>query len=78
MLQSNASKEEWRVWIASHSDTTNLGEDDFGLSRIAKSLGGSRMQALTLYWEGAARENDEGDVEGAIKLYRRAFKLWPA
>jgi hypothetical protein len=73
-----ASKEEWRDWVHRHSDTTYTGEDDFGLSRIAKHLGEIQTEALRVYWEGAAKEGEEGDVEGAIRLYRRAYKLWPA
>jgi hypothetical protein len=75
---NDADKKTWQAWIEAHTNTTNKGEDDFGLSRIAQHLGESQTQALALYWEGAARESDKGDVEGAIKLYRRAFKLWPA
>ena len=74
---SDASKETWKQWVHSHINTTNKGEDDFGLSRIAQHLGGSRMQGLSLYWDGAEKENG-GDVDGGIKLYRQAYKLWPA
>mmetsp|Transcript_13683 Transcript_13683/g.25476 ORF Transcript_13683/g.25476 Transcript_13683/m.25476 type:complete len:322 (+) Transcript_13683:134-1099(+) len=74
----NASKEEWQAWIQAHSNTTYKGDDDFGLSRIARCLGDVQMEALRVYWEGAAKEGEEGDVEAAIKLYRRSFKMWPA
>lgn len=74
----DATKETWKIWLQTHINTTNKGEDDFGLSRIAQYLGGDRMKALDIYWEGAEKESVDGDVDGAIKLYRRAYKLWPA
>ena len=49
--------------------------EDFGLAAIASCLG--REAALSRYWEGASLESS-GDVDGAIKLYRQAFKMWPA
>jgi hypothetical protein len=74
----DGDREGWKEWLTAHTNTTNIGEDDFGLARIARELGEAQSQAVSLYWEGAAKEGDEGDVEGAIRLYRRAFKLWPA
>jgi hypothetical protein len=75
---SDASKDVWKEWISVNSDTINKGEEDFGLARIAKHLGETQSEALRLYWDGAEKESSEGDVDGAIKLYRRAFKMWPA
>jgi hypothetical protein len=49
--------------------------NDFGLSRIASQLG--KSEALKLYWDGAAKE-EEGDAIGAVALYKRAFRIWPA
>ena len=49
--------------------------EDYGLSAIAEQLG--KTAALEMYWTGADLEKN-GDVDGAIKLYRQAFKSWPA
>lgn len=51
------------------------GKEDFGLSKIANYLG--KNDALALYWEAADREN-EGNIDGAIRLYKQAFRKWPA
>jgi hypothetical protein len=48
---------------------------DFELSKIASHLG--KTDALRLYWEGAAVEAT-GDVNSAISLYKRAYRMWPA
>jgi hypothetical protein len=44
---SDADQETWRVWVEAHSNTTNKGEEDFGLSRIAQHLGEAQTQAGT-------------------------------
>jgi hypothetical protein len=49
--------------------------DDYGLSKIAAHLGNG--EAVALYWEGAAKEQI-GDIPGAMSLYRRAYRIWPA
>lgn len=48
--------------------------NDFGLSKIAAHFG--KSSALDTYYEGSSKESS-GDVDGAIVLYRRAFRLWP-
>lgn len=48
---------------------------DYGLARIAEHFG--KGDAVKLYWEGAAKE-ELGDIDGAISLYRRAYRMWPA
>ena len=58
------------------ASTCNTRQDfDFGLSLIANFL--DKEESLALYWSGAAEEN-KGNVDGAIKIYKRAFKQWPA
>lgn len=47
---------------------------DFGLSEIAAHFG--KTSALETYYEGSWKESS-GDVEGAIALYRRAYRMWP-
>ncbi len=47
---------------------------DFGLSEIAAHLG--KTSALETYYEGSLMESS-GDVQGAIALYRRAYRMWP-
>lgn len=66
---------DWAVWLANHTDSTTSLDEDFGLGRIAACLG--KTDALQMYWDGVALEGD-GDVEGAIRLYRRAYRMWPA
>ena len=70
------TKEDWVKWLDTHTNHSP-GEEDFGLARIAKQLGDKQTNAVMCYWEGAARES-EGDVDEAIKLYRKAYKMWPA
>ena len=48
--------------------------NDFGLAEIAAHFG--KSDALETYFEGSQKESD-GDVAGAIVLYRRAYRLWP-
>lgn len=55
--------------------TSPTEENDFGLTRIAEHLG--KTEALLYYREGAAKEAD-GDINGAIVLYKRAYRIWPA
>jgi hypothetical protein len=45
------------------------------LFRIAERLG--KADAVSFYREGAVRETD-GNVAGAIVLYKKAFRIWPA
>jgi hypothetical protein len=51
--------------------------DDYGLYNIAEHLGTSQTLAVTTYWQGAEKEQT-GDISGAMKLYQRAYKTWPA
>jgi hypothetical protein len=48
---------------------------DFGLGAIAAHFG--KSEALLTYQEGQVFECD-GDFPAAVKLYKRAFRLWPA
>jgi hypothetical protein len=48
---------------------------DFGLAKIAEHFG--KQEAVALFREAAALEEAD-DIDGSIKLYRRAFKLWDA
>jgi len=66
---------DWRNWLENHTNSTTNLEDDFGLSRIATHLG--KQTAVDVYWEGVEMEQ-EGKVDDAIKLYRRAYRIWPA
>ena len=72
---SSEEPDNWLEWVASHTNDRTDIDIDFGLSKIANHFG--KSSAVDIYWNGAAREAD-GDVEGAIEQYRRAFKLWPA
>jgi hypothetical protein len=51
--------------------------DDYGLFQIAAHLGSGEAQAVELYWQGAAKEQI-GDIAGAMSLYQRAYRIWPA
>lgn len=53
---------------------SNAVYNDFGLSDIAAHLG--KTTALEIYFEGSQKESF-GDINGAIALYRRAYRLWP-
>lgn len=66
-----------RQWIESNFDDKRQIklDPDYGLSAIALYLGQS--DALSLYWSGAALEC-RGEVDEAIRLYKRAFLKWPA
>lgn len=72
---SDHSNEYWTKFIATNTITKSKTEKDFGLSRIAKLFG--KEESLQLYWEGANLETN-GDVDGAISLYKRAFRIWPS
>jgi hypothetical protein len=48
---------------------------DAGLAQIAKHFG--KEEAVKVWREASATE-EAGDIEAAIKLYRRAFKMWDA
>eukprot|EP00601_Ochromonadales_sp_CCMP2298_P026264 CAMPEP_0173274952 /NCGR_PEP_ID=MMETSP1143-20121109/2718_1 /TAXON_ID=483371 /ORGANISM="non described non described, Strain CCMP2298" /LENGTH=156 /DNA_ID=CAMNT_0014211805 /DNA_START=111 /DNA_END=578 /DNA_ORIENTATION=- len=63
------------AWLSSNTNSHSLIPDDFGLVTIAEHFG--KSEALARYWEGAAKE-EGGDVAGAIALYKKAFRLWPA
>jgi hypothetical protein len=49
--------------------------NDFGLAKIAAYFG--KSEALDTYYRGSILES-EGNVDGAIKLYSKAYKMWPA
>ena len=67
--------EEADNWLISNTAANSFIDADFGLERIARHFG--KCDAVVLYWEGAAKE-DEGKIDEAILLYKRAFKMWPA
>ena len=62
--------------------------EDYGLQCIAEYLDtlflsattttkkSKRVEALTLYWQGTELEANN-DINGAIKLYKRSYRLWP-
>lgn len=66
---------DWSDWLAVHFAASSKVDDDFGLSKIAAHFG--KQGAVDMYWEGARKE-ETGDVDGAIALYKRAFRAWPA
>lgn len=67
--------EDSEKWLSENITENHVVDDDFGLFKIAVHL--KKVEAVKLYWEGAAME-EMRDVETAILHYRRAFKLWPA
>jgi hypothetical protein len=67
--------EEADNWIATHLSNVGSVDSDFGLHYIAKHLG--RSDALELYWQGARLE-ELCDFNGAITMYKRAYRMWPA
>jgi hypothetical protein len=70
---------EAEKWITAITEGTSecTVPDDYGLYHIAEHLGTSQTTAVTLYWQGAEKEQT-GDISGAMKLYQRAYKTWPA
>ena len=62
-------------WLRKHTADISLVPLDFGISKIAEYFG--KCEALAQYWEGASKEN-QGDIDGAIELYKRAFRSWPS
>jgi hypothetical protein len=64
-----------RAWLQQNIGLGLCVDPDYGLAEIASYFG--KSEALNFYWQGSEKENS-GDVAGAISLYRRAFKLWPA
>ena len=73
--QEEAEEEKWREWLKWNIDSMKVVDNDFGLSRIASFFG--KQEAVVLYWKGSDLEN-AGDVDGAIKYYKQAFRQWPA
>ena len=69
------SKEEWCTWLSLNTSRKQAPFCDYGLAVIAEHLG--KSSAVDFYFEGVAKEN-VSDVNGAISLYRKAFKVWPA
>jgi len=67
--------ELWRTWLEANTNRAPAESCDYGLSRIATHLG--KQRAVDLYFDGVAKEND-GDVDNGIKLYKQAFRQWPA
>ena len=65
----------WRNWLTTSIDSDKVLDDDFGLSRIAAFFG--KDEAVAIYWEACDKETN-GDIDGAIKLYKKSFRMWPA
>jgi hypothetical protein len=74
-MQECGDVANWSQWIATNTEEEYTLEEDFGLAKIAEHFG--KKDAVDLYWAGAAKE-EGGDVDGAISLYKRAFRQWPA
>jgi hypothetical protein len=76
---TDEEEDESEKWITAITEGTSACSvpDDYGLYNIAEHLGTSQTSAVTLYWEGAEKEQ-MGDIHGAMKLYQRAYKTWPA
>jgi hypothetical protein len=68
--------EDWITAITEGTSTCTV-PDDYGLSKIAEHLGTSQAVAVALYWQGAAAEQT-GDISGAMSLYQKAYRIWPA
>jgi hypothetical protein len=49
-------------------------DKSFGLKAIAEHFG--KTTALELFNDGGGLESG-GDVDGAIRLYKKAFRMWP-
>ena len=71
---SNEYVEDWNQWLKDNTAQSCNIDEDYGLSKIAKYFG--KGEAIQSYWDGAACESS-GDVDSAIALYKRAFRLWP-
>ena len=72
---SSLSAPEWTSWIAAHTASTCAIPPDYGLADVATFLG--KQEALQLALDGAEIEAT-GDYPGAVKLYKAAYRLWPA
>jgi hypothetical protein len=66
-------------WITAITEGTSACTvpNDYGLGKIAAHLGTSQTTAVTLYWQGAMSEQ-MGDIAGAMSLYQKAYRTWPA
>lgn len=73
-IHADANVEEWITAIIDGTRICTV-PDDYGLYKIAEHLG--KCQAVALYWKGAEKE-EIGDIPGAMSLYQRAFRIWPA
>jgi hypothetical protein len=73
-IDAEEKVEDYITAITAGTSTCTV-PDDYGLSKIAAHLGNG--EAVTLYWEGAAKEQI-GDIPGAMSLYKRAYRIWPA
>jgi hypothetical protein len=74
--EEEAESENWITAITEGTSTCTV-PDDYGLYNIAEHLGTSQTTAVTLYWQGAEKEQ-MGAISGAMRLYQRAYKTWPA
>ena len=72
--ECNQKTEDWVKAIAAGTVTCNVPVD-YGLAKIAQHVG--KSDALGMYWEGAAKE-ELGDIRGAMSLYQKAYRIWPA
>ena len=73
-IHEEENVEEWIIAITEGTRISTVPED-YGLCKIAEHLG--KSQAVALYWKGAAKE-EIGDIPGAMSLYQRAYRIWPA
>jgi hypothetical protein len=76
-VHDDEEEERTHVWITAIIEGTNLCTvpNDYGLSEIADHVG--KSDAVALYWEGAQKEENQ-DIPGAMLLYQRAYRIWPA
>jgi hypothetical protein len=71
------SEIDWCYWLRSNINCDKIASPDYGLSEIAKFFGEEQEEGLRAYWQGSVLEQ-AGELEEAIKCYKRAFKKWPA
>lgn len=78
LIHSNSTSEQKRcsdIWLSGNIEEEKTIDCDWGLAKLAEYFG--KMEALTTYWDGATKE-ENGDISGAISLYKKAFKMWPS
>lgn len=74
-VSSQMEDVDWGTWLSVNIDSTKVVDEDYGLAKIAAYLG--KSEALELYWQGMQKE-DGNDVNSAISIYKKAFRMWPA